>query len=212
MDIHAPERPIDSFKDFALHIAIVTIGILIALGLEGIRETIHEHRLVRETRENFRHELQVDLETADRELQQVTKAEKSLQQIIALLPTVGKQHPELIGHGVEQVEDPYYFFTANAWQAALSTGALAHMSTEEVSTFASSSEIIHIYTNLQVTTMAAQNRALTFFQAHPNPTPSEMEEGTERLLEFARDQHGLVYVGGQLRQGIKEGLDMASRK
>jgi hypothetical protein len=37
---------------------IVTVGILIALGLEGIRETISTHRVVRDARENFRVELQ----------------------------------------------------------------------------------------------------------------------------------------------------------
>ena len=51
MEIHGPEGPTNSFKDFAIHIVIVTIGILIALGLEGIRESIYEHRIVRDARE-----------------------------------------------------------------------------------------------------------------------------------------------------------------
>ena len=31
MEIHGPEGPTKSFKDFLIHIVIVTIGILIAL-------------------------------------------------------------------------------------------------------------------------------------------------------------------------------------
>ena len=38
MDIHAPDKPVHSLREFFIHIAIVTIGILIALGLEGVRE------------------------------------------------------------------------------------------------------------------------------------------------------------------------------
>ena len=57
MDIHPPEGPTNSLKDFAIHIVVVTIGILIALGLEGVREMVYAHTLVRETRENFRREI-----------------------------------------------------------------------------------------------------------------------------------------------------------
>lgn len=57
MDLHVPEGPIRSVKDFLTHIVIVTIGILIALGLEQLVEMHHRHRLVEETVEGFRHEL-----------------------------------------------------------------------------------------------------------------------------------------------------------
>jgi hypothetical protein len=47
MDIHGPVGPTRSLKEFAVHIGIVTIGILIALGLEGIRMAINARRLRR---------------------------------------------------------------------------------------------------------------------------------------------------------------------
>ncbi len=62
MDIHAPKGPVHSLKDFSLHILIVTIGILIALGLEGIRETIHEHYQIQETRDLLRKDLRFNQE------------------------------------------------------------------------------------------------------------------------------------------------------
>ena len=68
MEIHGPEGPTNSFKDFLIHIVIVTIGILIALGLEGIRETIYVHRVVRDARENFHVELVGNRRNLDREL------------------------------------------------------------------------------------------------------------------------------------------------
>jgi hypothetical protein len=87
MDIHPPEGPTHSFKDFAIHIGVVTIGILIALSLEGIRETIHEHRLVREARENFRIEMLQDQAHMKREISNVQDLFQRANTIIADLPT-----------------------------------------------------------------------------------------------------------------------------
>jgi len=53
MDIHPPSGPTHSLKDFATHILIVTIGILIALGLEGVREHWREQKAVSEARASF---------------------------------------------------------------------------------------------------------------------------------------------------------------
>ena len=38
MDVHAPHEPINTWRDFALHLIIVTIGLLIALSLEALVE------------------------------------------------------------------------------------------------------------------------------------------------------------------------------
>jgi hypothetical protein len=57
MDLHAPEGPIRSLKDFATHLCVVTVGILIALGLEQLVEAHHRARLGEEAVSGFRHEL-----------------------------------------------------------------------------------------------------------------------------------------------------------
>ena len=41
MDIHPP-HPIRSWKDFAIQLVTITAGILIALSLEGVRESIRD--------------------------------------------------------------------------------------------------------------------------------------------------------------------------
>ena len=58
MDIHPPEHPIRSFRDFAVQIFTVTCGIIIALGLEALVVHRHEARLLRETRAEFSAEIQ----------------------------------------------------------------------------------------------------------------------------------------------------------
>src|SRR5262245_35672460 len=43
MDIHPPTKPIESAKDFVIHLSMIVIGILIAIGLEQTVEAWHHH-------------------------------------------------------------------------------------------------------------------------------------------------------------------------
>ena len=38
LDVHPPHEKMHGFKDFLLHLFTITIGLLIALGLEGYAE------------------------------------------------------------------------------------------------------------------------------------------------------------------------------
>ena len=43
LDVHAPHESIHGWRDFFIHLATITIGLLIALGLEATVEWMH-HR------------------------------------------------------------------------------------------------------------------------------------------------------------------------
>jgi hypothetical protein len=58
LDVHAPHEPIHGWKDFLLHLLTITVGLLIAVGIEGCVELHREHKLVREARETMREEIQ----------------------------------------------------------------------------------------------------------------------------------------------------------
>lgn len=51
LEVHAPHRSIHTWKDFVIHIATITIGLLIAVGLEQFVEVLH-HRHQREQLED----------------------------------------------------------------------------------------------------------------------------------------------------------------
>ena len=208
MDIHAPEKPIHSLKEFATHIAVVTIGILIALALEGVREVIHDRTLVRETRENFRAELEADLDHSNREFARIAEYDKQLDQLVADLPTLRADHPDQITARVAAIRNPGYFFADNSWKAALSTGALAHMPTDDIQTYASTFEVVRIYSGLQRDALTAEDSARIFFLAHPHLTPDQLETGTERILLLQRADKNLVQVGGELHSGLVEALKL----
>lgn len=41
MEVHPPHEPIHSWRDFLLHLLTITIGLLIALGLEAESAILH---------------------------------------------------------------------------------------------------------------------------------------------------------------------------
>ncbi len=210
MDIHAPERPVHSIRDFLVHIAIVTLGILIALGLEGVRETLHEHKLVHETRENFHQELKQGLEHMDDELPRVTAGKKKLDALLQTLSS-GKPDSQKIASELKSVNNPYYFFATNSWQTALSSGALAHMSTDEVSAYAWAAEGTRIYAGAQNATLLAQRDAIAWWESHSNPTDAQLPDGIERVYRWAQEQEALSFIGPQFRDSYKDALKFAAK-
>jgi hypothetical protein len=205
MEIHGPEGPTNSFKDFAIHIVIVTIGILIALGLEGVRETIYVHHVVRDARENFRVELQANRDHLDRELKHDSEMLANIDQIIADLPKLRKNPAEL-RERVAKIYPSGYFFSSSRWESALSTGALGHMSVDEVNHYAEVNLLVHVYTNLESQTNTDWQQLEAFFSAHQNPNPQEIDTGVEKLFLYRADTRSLKQVAEEFSGSLDQAL------
>lgn len=186
MDIHPPHGPVQSVREFGVHIAIVTIGILIALSLEGVIESVHNAHLVRETRANFQFELAADKRQTSLELARNREIHKELDGLVADLPTLLKTNPQAIRERLSHIRTAGYFLPAEAWQTALSTGALAHMNTEEVERYAVTYYLIATYTDVQKNGILSDNRAQAFFLSHVPLTPPDFSEAAERIVTYAQ--------------------------
>ena len=57
LDVHSPHEPIIGWKDFLLHLFTITIGLLIALSLEGMVEWFHHRHLVHEAEASLYREI-----------------------------------------------------------------------------------------------------------------------------------------------------------
>jgi hypothetical protein len=209
MDIHAPERPIHSLKDFGIHIAVVTVGILIALSLEGLRETVYDHHLVAETREHVRQELGNDHNQAELEFKRVSLYRDQLKELLAAMPVLEQQHPEQVAAKIDAIENPGYILSAESWTTALSTGVLAHMPTEEVSSYAYASGGIREYTELQHDARVQQEHTKAYFKAHPIMNADQIAEATERLLIFYDAEDSLAFFCPQMQRDIDRALASA---
>ena len=57
LDVHPPHEKIHGFKDFLLHLLTITIGLLIALGLEGCVEHWKQRELTKDADTKLRQEI-----------------------------------------------------------------------------------------------------------------------------------------------------------
>src|SRR6516225_7037399 len=96
MDIHPPLGPLMSWREILLHLGIVTIGILIALSLEGLVEWNHHRHLVREARENIRIEIEDNQKELTGHLKQVEKIRSDHHAILQWIADLRKSHKSSI--------------------------------------------------------------------------------------------------------------------
>jgi hypothetical protein len=82
MEIHAPHQPVHSLREMLTHLALVTMGVLIALSFEGIGSWREHRALVREARANIRNELRDNRKELDGVLHAYPKLKAQLEHAV----------------------------------------------------------------------------------------------------------------------------------
>jgi hypothetical protein len=130
MDVHAPHQPVHNWRDFAIHLTIVTIGLFIALSLEALVEYVHHRHLVTEARENIRTEIDANRKAAEDDLNLLQTAidntQANIETIHRLQANPKDFHGKLLGSMDFNSPDDAAFLTAR------DTGALSYMPYAEV--------------------------------------------------------------------------------
>ena len=139
IDVHPPHEPIHGWRDFLLHLLTITIGLLIALSLEGCVEWQHHRHLVHEAEASLHAEIQSNAKGIPEALAGLHKNQDDLKHDVDVLKYIIKNHksPEKdslsIGFGIRTFDDI-------SWKTAQSTTALSYMS------YAQAEEYADIYT------------------------------------------------------------------
>jgi hypothetical protein len=133
LDVHAPEHGINGARDFFLHLFTITIGLLIALGLEAGVEAIH-HRHQREEAETLvRREIENNLNKLQDGAPQAIAELHQMSRVLQTLEARAQSQPGALN------EKDFIFHEAPiqdaAWRTAASTGALTLMNYAEVERF-----------------------------------------------------------------------------
>jgi hypothetical protein len=128
LDVHAPHQPIHGWKDFLLHLVIITVGLLIAVGIEGCVELHREHKLVREARETMRAEIQYDSDEMKNAVSKLDQQTAAMKKNIEALTRIQENPKDKAAQDAQISAD----FTIvglrdTAWKTAQTTGALSYM-------------------------------------------------------------------------------------
>ena len=137
LDVHPPHEPVHGWRDLAIHLATITAGLLIALGLEAVVEAAHHHELAAQARENIEHELERNVEHAKVD---IVNVQATISAIDTVLTTARQRrddpHPGAGAAAQVNVTASWDSFENAAWLTARESGALAHMPLDEVQKYA----------------------------------------------------------------------------
>jgi hypothetical protein len=126
LDVHPPHEPLYSWRDFFIHLATITIGLLIALSLEGCVEWQHRRHLVHEAETSLHREIQENSKNLQATLDDLHKQQDALEQDIVVLKKI-IANPKVTNHDPMSIGFHISGFKSVSWKTAQSTGALSYM-------------------------------------------------------------------------------------
>lgn len=132
MDIHKP-KPVHSWREFLNEIAIIIIGVLIALGLEQAVESWHHAEQVKQARENLREELSFNLLSWQYTLNNAACAQANLAVLMNRIEKrdVAGVKAMVAGEDWQKLGIGFRASSQTAWETVNSSGLMAHMASKE---------------------------------------------------------------------------------
>jgi hypothetical protein len=85
LDVHARHQSVHTWKDFLVHIAAITIGLLIALGLEATVEWFHHRHQARQALELLTQEIDQNRILLERDIRMGDRGERNHRAALAVL-------------------------------------------------------------------------------------------------------------------------------
>lgn len=130
MEVHPPDHPLHTWRDFFIHIATIVVGLLIAIGLEQTVEWFHHRHVVHVARENIHRELESNEREASKDISYMQQGIQRAKDNIATLQRMRQgtvaEHESLVN------TLSFSTLSDSAWRTARDTGALAYMPYDEV--------------------------------------------------------------------------------
>jgi hypothetical protein len=172
IDVHPPHESVHSWKDALIHIAIIVIGLLIALGLDELAEHIHHMRQIAETREALNRELDYNTKLFAQTAKDIRwetaeyKNDMLVFEYLKLHPGTPQQKlPGVIvfGHGDNR---PHYA----AWETAQQSGITALMPQDEVAHAAAMYGELHKAEDMSEEEFSASHQAEAYIYQDPDPS------------------------------------------
>lgn len=181
MDLHVPEGPIRSVKDFLTHILIVTIGILIALGLEQLVEAHHRAHLAHQAVEGFVRELTSDSQQLN---EAVTSNAKVRDQIAGWITGLTAASPGELSDYPGLYFDP---LSTASWDTAMATQALGELPYDQAHHYADAYDALRVVDELRRRGLADWEDLRSFGKNAAVMTADQRRTLLERLRRYETD-------------------------
>ena len=176
LDVHPPDHSLHGWRDFLVHLATITIGLLIALSLEGCVEWQHHRHLVHEAEASLRGEIQRNAAGLQETLDDVRKEQEVLQQDVAVLKRI-IANPKVPNKEDMEINFHLKSFDDVSWKTAQSTGAFSYMPYERAQEYSAiygeQDEIVAAEQQAVRDTVISVGPFLNSKKSDPNPSADE---------------------------------------
>jgi hypothetical protein len=207
MDVHPPHEPIHSWRDFLLHLTIVTIGLFIALMLEAAVEWQHHRYLVHEARTNLRQEIEENRKNLRDDLTQIKDAQSRARSNLETLRTLQATHRIAVNSLNYQIA--WSTLSQSAWLTARDTGALSFMNYAEVQRYADLYTEQEIADSMALRLLTGELHAVApvFSGVAPEKlAPAEIQSMIDRTQDLYSELFGVGQVAQELSDTYTKAL------
>jgi len=131
IEVHPPHEGVHSWRQFLIHIAAITIGLLIAIGLEQTVVYFHHRHQLQEARRELASELESNRRVVGINLETTRKIKSDLDADMALL-RAPQEAPAPIGSKLVYGLGNIWWPKDGTWQAVKQNGSLGLMAHDEL--------------------------------------------------------------------------------
>ena len=203
MEIHLPGH-VRTFRDFFVHLGIITLGILIALGLEQVVEAHHRAQIGRATLVSFRGELAYDR----RQVLEVMAATAGMRgQLQRQIEAIEAAHEPLAKAAIPIEYPPIQFdyIVSASWETAIATQALYYIPAVDAKRFSEAYGVFRLFLDAERSGLSAWQDLRRFGADAAALTP----EQRRALVEELRRYESFTYVIEMIGKGTLQTCDRA---
>lgn len=202
LDVHAPHERIHGFRDFLLHLLTITIGLLIALGLEGLVEMRHHHQLREEADSNMRREIEDNRKELAAVHAAVVKQREDLKNVLAYVQARSNNQSRKTNE--LNVNFRFGTFKSASWSTASATGALSFMDYSHVQKYADAYELQTEFMALQRETLQGILKTQAYFEYgfDPDKFPASDAEAAKSDVRLDLSQLTAIDQVGQTLDSV----------
>jgi hypothetical protein len=193
-----------TLKDFLIHLGIVTLGILIALGLEELAAAHHRSKVAREAVAGFRRELADNRAQVEEVLSNMPELRAKIRAQVDSLSALGSAESK----SAVPIAYPDIYFdlvSSASWDTAIATQALIDIPYADAKRYSEAYGVFHIFMDEERTGLATWQDLRSFGEDAALLTPDRRRA----LIEQLRRYESFTYVIDVVGKGALQSCDRA---
>jgi hypothetical protein len=203
MELHHP-GPIRTLREFLTHLGIVTLGILIALGLEAVVEAHQRKALAAEAIEGFRHEL---TDNRAQVAEVLSRMPQLREQITAQIAALGAPTAPVAGsQAIKYPGITFDLMTTASWDTAIATRALNDIPYARVRGYSEAYGVVRLFVEEERIGFGTWQDLRVYGDDASRLSPEQRRALIEQLRRYENFTHVIDTIGRGALQSIDGAL------